>query len=104
MCWLRASAHKCNNFKGSIYMVFDYMDHDMTGLMERKGYKFKPEQARRPRCAVCVDAMLLYPRRSAALCNPPTQTVVATPENCKLRLLVDQAMKLQHTSFKQSVA
>ena len=27
-------------------MVFDYMDHDMTGLMERKGYKFKPEQAR----------------------------------------------------------
>lgn len=41
---LRGAAHKCNNFKGSIYMVFDYMDHDMTGLMERLGYKFTVPQ------------------------------------------------------------
>lgn len=26
--------------KGSIYMVFDYMDHDLTGLMEREGHRF----------------------------------------------------------------
>ena len=48
-------------------MVFDYMDHDMTGLMERKGYKFKPEQARRLACAVCVYAVLGLARRSTAL-------------------------------------
>jgi cyclin-dependent kinase 12/13 len=35
-----SAAHKCNNFKGSIYMVFDYMDHDLTGLMERCNYRF----------------------------------------------------------------
>lgn len=27
--------------KGSIYMVFDYMDHDLTGLMERRNYKME---------------------------------------------------------------
>ncbi|KAK9842364.1 hypothetical protein WJX81_008632 [Elliptochloris bilobata] len=43
---VRSQSHKCNNMKGSIYMVFDYMDHDMTGLMERKAYKFKPEQVK----------------------------------------------------------
>ena len=26
--------------KGSIYMVFDYMDHDLTGLQEREGHRF----------------------------------------------------------------
>jgi hypothetical protein len=31
------SASKYNNNKGSIYMVFDYMDHDLAGLMERRG-------------------------------------------------------------------
>ena len=29
-----------NNYKGSIYMVFDYMDHDLTGLMQRRQNKF----------------------------------------------------------------
>ena len=70
---LRAAAHKCNNFKGSIYMVFDYMDHDMTGLMERKGYKFKPEQARRLARAVCNHAVLGLARRSTAVRLSPTQ-------------------------------
>lgn len=32
---VRSGSHRVNNFKGSIYMVFDYMDHDMTGLLER---------------------------------------------------------------------
>ena len=49
----RRAAHKCNNFKGSIYMVFDYMDHDLTGLMERKAYKFKPEHVRGPAPHAC---------------------------------------------------
>lgn len=34
------AVHKVNNYKGSIYMVCDYMDHDLTGLMERRNYKF----------------------------------------------------------------
>ena len=39
--WLCVPAvHKVNNYKGSIYMVCDYMDHDLTGLMERRNYKF----------------------------------------------------------------
>ncbi|KAL4442464.1 hypothetical protein ABPG77_005048 [Micractinium sp. CCAP 211/92] len=32
---VRSGSHRANNFKGSIYMIFDYMDHDMTGLLER---------------------------------------------------------------------
>ena len=30
------AATKTNGYKGSIYMVFDYMDHDLTGMMERR--------------------------------------------------------------------
>ena len=52
---LRAAAparagHKSNNDKGSIYMVFDYMEHDMTGLLQRvnlSGRHFKPAEVRR---------------------------------------------------------
>ncbi|KAA8546812.1 hypothetical protein F0562_003264 [Nyssa sinensis] len=29
-----------NKFKGSIYMVFEYMDHDLTGLADRPGLRF----------------------------------------------------------------
>jgi cyclin-dependent kinase 12/13 len=29
-----------NKYKGSIYMVFDYMDHDLTGLADRPGLRF----------------------------------------------------------------
>ncbi|KDD74762.1 protein kinase, partial [Helicosporidium sp. ATCC 50920] len=32
---VRSSSHASNNYRGSIYMIFDYMDHDMTGLLER---------------------------------------------------------------------
>ena len=34
------AAHSVNNYKGSIYMVFDYMHHDLTGLMQRRQNKF----------------------------------------------------------------
>mmetsp|Transcript_31846 Transcript_31846/g.51412 ORF Transcript_31846/g.51412 Transcript_31846/m.51412 type:complete len:476 (+) Transcript_31846:205-1632(+) len=33
-----------NKSKGSIYMVFEYMDHDLTGLMDTPGMKFTPSQ------------------------------------------------------------
>lgn len=38
------AVHKNNNFKGSIYMVFDYADYDLTGLMETVKYKFTEAQ------------------------------------------------------------
>ena len=40
------AAFKTNNMKGSIYMVFDYMDHDLTGLMERRNYKMDVSHVR----------------------------------------------------------
>ncbi len=42
---LHVAVNTKNNFKGSIYMVFDYADHDLTGLMERYGKAgFQPSQ------------------------------------------------------------
>lgn len=32
---VRSGSAAANNYRGSIYMIFDYMDHDMTGLLER---------------------------------------------------------------------
>lgn len=32
---VRSDSHESNNGKGSVYMVFDYMEHDLAGLMER---------------------------------------------------------------------
>lgn len=29
-----------NKYKGNIYMVFEYMDHDLTGLSDRPGMRF----------------------------------------------------------------
>eukprot|EP00959_Pyramimonas_sp_CCMP1952_P298133 6236191-Pyramimonas_sp.AAC.2 len=37
-------AHECNQNKGSVYMVFEYMDHDLAGLSDRPGMKFTPPQ------------------------------------------------------------
>ncbi|KAJ8619179.1 hypothetical protein MRB53_015365 [Persea americana] len=33
-----------NKYKGSIYMVFEYMDHDLTGLADRPGMRFSVPQ------------------------------------------------------------
>ncbi|XP_059641472.1 cyclin-dependent kinase C-1-like isoform X2 [Cornus florida] len=33
-----------NKYKGSIYMVFEYMDHDLTGLADRPGLRFTVAQ------------------------------------------------------------
>lgn len=32
---VRSNIHQVNAYKGSIYMVFDYMNHDLAGLLER---------------------------------------------------------------------
>ena len=37
---------KNNNYKGSIYMAFDYADYDLTGLMETVKYKFSEAQVK----------------------------------------------------------
>lgn len=33
-----------NKYKGGIYMVFEYMDHDLTGLADRPGMRFSVAQ------------------------------------------------------------
>lgn len=33
-----------NKYKGNIYMVFEYMDHDLTGLADRPGLRFSVPQ------------------------------------------------------------
>lgn len=38
------AAHESNQNKGSIYMVFEYMDHDLTGLADRPGMRFTAPQ------------------------------------------------------------
>lgn len=35
-----SKAQENNKYKGSIYMVFEYMDHDLTGLSDRPGMRF----------------------------------------------------------------
>ena len=37
---------KSNNYKGSIYMVFDFAEYDLTGLMESQKSKFTEAQVR----------------------------------------------------------
>jgi len=39
-----SKAHATNENKGSIYMVFEYMDHDLTGLADRRGVRFTVPQ------------------------------------------------------------
>ena len=60
-----SAVHQVNNFKGSIYMVCDYMDHDLTGLMERRNYKFSIPQVRAPARSMSPSA------RSLLVCPPP---------------------------------
>ena len=38
-----SKAQKANDMKGSIYLVFEYMDHDLAGLADRPGMKFSEE-------------------------------------------------------------
>jgi cyclin-dependent kinase 12/13 len=32
---VRSDAHASNSYKGSVFMVFDYMEHDLAGLLDR---------------------------------------------------------------------
>eukprot|EP00967_Tisochrysis_lutea_P037955 scaffold45538_cov19-Tisochrysis_lutea.AAC.1 len=47
------AVHRNNNYKGSIYMVFDYAEYDLTGLMETVKYKFSESQIK------CIMKQLL---------------------------------------------
>ncbi|KAI7837692.1 hypothetical protein COHA_008485 [Chlorella ohadii] len=47
---VRSGSHKANNYKGSIYMIFDYMDHDMTGLLERTNRENRKFTAAHVKC------------------------------------------------------
>ncbi|GFH26171.1 protein kinase domain-containing protein [Haematococcus lacustris] len=47
------AVHKNNNYKGSIYMVFDYAEHDLTGLMDSNKFKFTEAQVK------CIMKQLL---------------------------------------------
>lgn len=38
-----------NKYNGGIYMVFEYMDHDLTGLSDRPGMRFTVAQIK-----VCI--------------------------------------------------
>ena len=39
-----SKAQKANDMKGSIYLVFEYMDHDLAVYADRPGMKFSEEQ------------------------------------------------------------
>jgi len=39
-----ATANDANKGKGSIYMVFEFMDHDLTGLMDASTVRFTTPQ------------------------------------------------------------
>lgn len=43
-CWFLALLTDDNKYKGGIYMVFEYMDHDLTGLADRPGIRFTVPQ------------------------------------------------------------
>ncbi|GFY94280.1 cyclin-dependent kinase C;1 [Actinidia rufa] len=45
-----------NKYKGGIYMVFEYMDHDLTGLADRPGMRFSVPQIK----LGCIFAELLH--------------------------------------------
>ena len=76
---IKKTASKHNNFKGSIYMVFDYMDHDLTGLMERVRNKFSfshfisppvlfpPEEQK-----TTAESLSFFPPPSTPLSQPPS--------------------------------
>ncbi|KAF6147705.1 hypothetical protein GIB67_003036 [Kingdonia uniflora] len=46
-----------NKYNGSIYMVFEYMDHDLTGLSDRPGMQFTVPQIKRGD-ACCISALV----------------------------------------------
>lgn len=63
------AAKKSNQERGSIYMVFEYMDHDLTGLMERRNYKFQASHVR-PVCTCPVSGCRCHLVQHSALCRP----------------------------------
>lgn len=77
---LHVAVNTKNNFKGSIYMVFDYADHDLTGLMERHGKAgFAASQVGSMLLAQKTAAAWHAPYLSAHSCSPRRQSARGHP-------------------------
>ncbi len=44
VCVCVCVVNKNNNFRGSVYMVFDFAEHDLTGLMHTQNYRFRESE------------------------------------------------------------
>jgi cyclin-dependent kinase 12/13 len=55
-----AAAQPDNGFRGDVFMVLEYMDHDLAGLADRPGVRFQPAQ---------VKAYALQLARALAYCH-----------------------------------
>jgi hypothetical protein len=64
------AVHKNNNYKGSIYMVFDYAEYDLTGLMESQKYTFTEPQVQ---SAAHKDAQGCIQDGASSACLPPSE-------------------------------
>ncbi len=70
--------------KGSIYMVFDYMDHDLTGLMEREGHRFTVPQVSQCRLQIMSIMHVWSTQALAQRQNHDTDTAHASVLRCCL--------------------
>jgi cyclin-dependent kinase 12/13 len=70
-----SKASAANGHKGSIYLVFEYMDHDLTGLAERPGMKFTLPQIK---CYMNEQAAPLTNRVITLWYRPPELLLGAT--------------------------
>jgi muconolactone delta-isomerase len=76
-----SAASESNHGKGSIYMVFEYMDHDLTGLMDSPSTPFsvpqvcaraqQPPPPAQPLSPTCAPAS--SPGGSRTSAQPPSQ-------------------------------
>jgi serine/threonine protein kinase len=82
---LLSAVHKVNNYKGSIYMVCDYMDHDLTGLMERRNYKFTLPQVPQH---ICSSPLQGYLQRRCSCVTLCCNAGSCCPHKCSSALLL----------------
>lgn len=67
-----------NKYKGSIYMVFEYMDHDLTGLADRPGMRFTVPQIKvlNKACIILCSLFILLPTDCLLLLFGHAQSVL----------------------------
>jgi hypothetical protein len=89
------AVHKANQFKGSIYMVFDYAEHDLTGLMDTVRYKFSEPQ---------VCAVLALVRVGESACGYMPRQVVQRTELLRVESCNDSCYGcMDNTHCKENV-